>query len=461
VGSGYRSGAERWRANGFRPTWLGGGQRRRDREHRQRRRHLGHPEQRAVSFVDPNNGWAVGGSGTILHTSDGGVTWTPQTSGTGDDLNGVSFVDANNGWAVGGSGTIVHTSNGGVTWTPQTSGTGENLYGVSFVDPNNGWAVGGLGAIVQTSNGGVTWTPQTSNDGGEDLYGVSFVDPNNGWAVGGSPGLFDPGTIVHTSNGGVTWTPQTSPTTAHTYNLYSVSFVDANNGWAVGGLNFAQIVHTSDGGVTWTAQSSGTIYDLESVSFPRMTAPATAFLVRYVANLDVGDSFIDLGNDGQSAGPGSGNLCIGVYTFDANEELQSCCACLVTPNGLASLSAQAINATSLTGENATSLVVKLLAWSTTAGTSSTDPPGTPAPPTSSSCNPATPGTLADGMHAWGTTIHQLPSGGRSTYTVTETEFSHASLSAAEYAHITLSCEFNQINGSAQSGQCKGCTSGGQ
>jgi len=195
--------------------------------------------------------------------------------------------------------------------------------------------------------------------------------------------------------------------------------------------------------------------------------------VRYVANLNVSDSYINITNDGSSStlNPGdpasattsSGNLCVGVYTFDANEELQSCCACLVTPNGLASLSAQAINATSLTGENATSLVVKLLAWSTTAGASSTAPPGTPAPapPTSSSCNPATPGNLAGGMHAWGTTLHPLPSGGRSTYTVTETPFSLANLSVAEFAHITQSCEFNQINGSAQSGQCKGCASGGQ
>jgi len=192
------------------------------------------------------------------------------------------------------------------------------------------------------------------------------------------------------------------------------------------------------------------------------------FQIRYVSHLDIGDSVVNISNDGlsQPASYGIGtsggtNLCVGVYTFDANEELQSCCSCLVTPNGLASLSAQALNATSLSGENATSLVVKLLAWRTTAGASSTAPPGTPAPPTSSSCNPATPGSLAAGMHAWGTTVHALPSGGRSTYTVTETEFSPAVLSAAEYAHITQFCEFNQINGSGTSGQCKGCASGGQ
>ena len=121
------------------------------------------------------------------------------------------------------------------------------------------------------------------------------------------------------------------------------------------------------------------------------------FQLRYVSHLDVGDSVINISNDGQSqpssygiGTSGGTNLCVGVYTFDANEELQSCCSCLVTPNGLASLSAQALTATSLTGEKPSSLVVKLLAWSTTAGASSTAPPGTPAPPTST---PATPQCL--------------------------------------------------------------------
>ena len=143
-----------------------------------------------------------------------------------------------------------------------------------------------------------------------------------------------------------------------------------------------------------------------------------------------------------------------------NEELQSCCTCLVTPNGLVSLSVDALNATNLTGGLETSLVIKLLAWSTSAGASTTAPPGTPAPPTSSSCNAASPGYLAPGMHAWGTTVHALPVGQPDSYTVTETEFSAANLSSAEYNHITQFCEFNQINGSGKFGQCKGCAAGG-
>jgi len=208
-----------------------------------------------VSFVDANNGWAVGEFGTLLHTSNGGATWAAQTSGTGNALYGVSFVDANNGGAVGLLGTIVHTSNGGATWSAQTSGTGYDLYGVSFVDANNGWAVGNNGTILHTSNGGATWSAQTSGTT-NFLEGVSFVDANNGWAVG------DGGVILHTSNGGAAWSPQTSSTGAL---LLSVNFVDANNGWAVG--TNGTIVHTSNGGATWSPQTSGTGNHLPAVRF--------------------------------------------------------------------------------------------------------------------------------------------------------------------------------------------------
>jgi len=61
--------------------------------------------------------------GLVLHTSDGGVSYSPQTSGTPFELNGVAFVNASQGWAVGSVGQIIHTTNGGTTWNPQTSGT--------------------------------------------------------------------------------------------------------------------------------------------------------------------------------------------------------------------------------------------------------------------------------------------------------------------------------------------------
>ena len=78
-----------------------------------------------VSFTDANNGTVTGSHGTILRTTNGGSTWTPQNSGTLEGLYGVSFTDAN-------TGTILRTTNGGATWAPQESGTTQHLWDVSF-----------------------------------------------------------------------------------------------------------------------------------------------------------------------------------------------------------------------------------------------------------------------------------------------------------------------------------------
>jgi len=55
----------------------------------------------------------------------------------------VQFIDENNGWVVGDSGTILKTTNAGATWAQQTSGTEHNLLAVCFKNLNTGWAVGG------------------------------------------------------------------------------------------------------------------------------------------------------------------------------------------------------------------------------------------------------------------------------------------------------------------------------
>jgi len=100
-----------------------------------------------VDFVDSNNGWAVGYSGVILRTSDGGAHWTKQNSGTTKTLNAVRFLNTNVGWVVGDGGLILHTTNGGTIWTAQTSGTTRNFYDVDAADSEHAWAVGQLGTI--------------------------------------------------------------------------------------------------------------------------------------------------------------------------------------------------------------------------------------------------------------------------------------------------------------------------
>ena len=199
-----------------------------------------------ISMVSPTEGWVVGALGTILHTTDGGATWVPQDSGATGYLRAVDFVDADNGWVTGDSGLILHTSDGGTTWTLQPSDTTENLRGIDFADASTGWACGYDNTILATTDGGTTWSDQPNPSISGVLLDVQAVNASEVWAVGPAGG------ILATSDGGATWTSQTSATPQA---LYALDFVDAQTGWAVGDLG--DIVATTDGGTTWTLQPSG------------------------------------------------------------------------------------------------------------------------------------------------------------------------------------------------------------
>lgn len=178
----------------------------------------------------------------------------------------------------------------------------------------------------------------------------------------------------------------------------------------------------------------------------RTFAQSDAFQVRYAVHLDVGDSTINVTNTGTTgSGLPAGNICINVYTFDASEEMISCCACLVTPNALSSLSARGdLVSNSFSPGVPTSIVIELLA----------------STPNGNQCNPGTPTaqTLAAGMRAWGTTLHAFP-GNPVKYGLTEDDFLWSPISSAELGHITSFCSFIEKNGSGF-GICNSCRFGG-
>ncbi len=230
-----------------------------------------------VCFTDANTGTAVGGSVTlqgqsavILRTSDGGATWTSQASGTTHFLTGVFFTDVMTGTVVGESGTILRTINGGKTWVDQSIPSQPYLFGVHFTDANHGTAVGDRLAILHTTDGGAHWTDQSLPDPWPEikfLTSVAFTDSNTGTVVGGG-GNSTPGSysiILHTTNGGMNWMPSTSSAKI----LHSISFADAQTGTAAG--DAGTILHTTDAGVTWTSEPSGTRKNLRGVSFPSST----------------------------------------------------------------------------------------------------------------------------------------------------------------------------------------------
>jgi len=187
------------------------------------------PAIQNLDMLDENNGWAVSNT-AVIRTSDGGTTWHNATpSGLSGTAASSFFLDTTTGWVavIGGdptSGTLYHTTDGGVTWTSTSVPFGGGS--IKFVDSMHGWELIGLSAgmsheavaIFRTSDGGTTWSQVFINDPGAsgssdslplvgDKNGITALDTNHGWVTGAQPSD-DFIYIYATQDGGTTWTPQ-------------------------------------------------------------------------------------------------------------------------------------------------------------------------------------------------------------------------------------------------------------
>ena len=110
-----------------------------------------------VFFFDASTGITSGilfdGRGALARTTDGGNNFSSTLFDVA--LHGIDFPLPTSGFAVGFLGTILHSSDLGISWSPQTSGTSAELIDVHFAsNGQDGVAVGAGGTILQTSNGG-------------------------------------------------------------------------------------------------------------------------------------------------------------------------------------------------------------------------------------------------------------------------------------------------------------------
>ena len=167
----------------------------------------------SICFINKDEGWFVGTPSatsevSIVHTTDGGQTYDIQTNPTDPDikLNCVSFATNLQGVAVGLTGTILYTSDGGQNWEirPYSSNRWQSVF---LTQSGKAWAVGANGNIAYSIDWGYTWTAQQSGVTCE-LWEVFFVNDDEGWIVGGGVGL--PGVILHTTNGGITGVNETN-----------------------------------------------------------------------------------------------------------------------------------------------------------------------------------------------------------------------------------------------------------
>ena len=152
--------------------------------------------------------WVTGGNkdgyATILKSSDAGLSWTRQSGGdvnVADHILGISAPDVNTAWAVGGTGdeyVMLHTTDGGDTWTRQTGVYGTwDANEVCAVNASVVWAACDM-AVFRSTDAGEIWQANSTAD---YTLGISAVNAQEAWAVRATYN----GTIYHTSDGGVTW----------------------------------------------------------------------------------------------------------------------------------------------------------------------------------------------------------------------------------------------------------------
>ena len=200
-----------------------------------------------VSFVNAQTGWTIEDKGVIKKTTDGGMTWTKQTSGTTNDLYAIYFSDANKGFVSGDNNTILKTIDGGKTWTQITipkfsSGFDypNPYFSIYFLNQDVGWISAFLGITLKTTDGGNTWKGITNNDF-VLTNKTTFIDNNTGFTIDFL------GNIQKTIDNGSNWKSKYSRTDGYYYT--SLFFQNTKIGWAVG---FGSVLNTIDGGETWT-----------------------------------------------------------------------------------------------------------------------------------------------------------------------------------------------------------------
>lgn len=221
-------------------------------------------------------GWTVGGSvngfGTILHTDNGGKTWTRQ--GDASQLPDAEFSDicildtqtliVAGGTRPDGTYTIYKSHDGGITWARINSESlaNANYNGLFALGKDHVWIVGDSGTIYRSDDQGDSWirigVPTEYQS--DIFFRIAARDVNELWVVGDKHVSDDYPIMLHTTDGGKTW-ERLNPVKdlqirggSRGHFLGIKLFGDSV--WAVGGFG-KFVIRSGDNGAHWSLLKSG------------------------------------------------------------------------------------------------------------------------------------------------------------------------------------------------------------
>lgn len=256
---------------------------------------------------------SVGFRGHIIYSDNFGTSWEQASVPVSVLLNAVSFVDDEYGWAVGHSGVVLHTTNGGKTWATQFDGNQANKMIISqaekrlenalaevegasedevadleyaaedaefaledarldaevgaskpfldvlFSSRTEGFAVGAYGYLFKTKNGGVTWDNYGGRIENRDRFHLNAINKIKGgdlFIVG------EAGILFRSQDDGESWETIDSP---YSGSFFGVTGTQENDVVIAFGLR-GHLYRSQDAGNSWTKINSGSESTLMSAS---------------------------------------------------------------------------------------------------------------------------------------------------------------------------------------------------
>lgn len=189
---------------------------------------------------------AVGQMGVLLRRGADGK-WSKVDSGSKERLFAVDLNAANQAVVAGAFGTVLYSTDGGVTlsklpidWSAfATDGAEPHLYAADISDTGQITVAGEFGLILRSTDAGATW--RKLNQGDASVFALEINAAGQpSYAVG------QIGTLLRSDDGGETWAAQNSGSTA---NLLAVKSL----GQSVVVTGFRESLVSKDGGASWSS----------------------------------------------------------------------------------------------------------------------------------------------------------------------------------------------------------------
>lgn len=225
--------------------------------------HMDGDGKKAIYGLAANNGniYGVGFDGKIFIKNDAGMaTWRYVQTSWWEWFQDITFPETGKGFIVAGNaynnGRILRTDGAGNILSVDSFEY--ELTAIGFASPAVGYACG-FGAVLKTSNGGGTWVLQQAR--GDYFKSVSVLDEQHVWIAGYN------GSIICTRDGGASWQRLRNgdDPLLKRYRLRAILFKDAHTGYAAGDKGL--LLKTEDGGLHWMELKPFTGSDLRCLAF--------------------------------------------------------------------------------------------------------------------------------------------------------------------------------------------------